>query len=124
MPVNLSSTSTTLRLEIKGIVPSFKNNKMLVTRSPQGKPLRRALLITKPEYQKAMEAITKSLELQLLSAFQTACGGTLTGPLKRLLTVLSVPADDCWTIMPDTTIKAELCEPGQEGATIEITRIT
>jgi hypothetical protein len=112
-----------LKLEVKGIVPSFKNNKILITKGPSGKPLERPLLITKPEYQKKMAEITESFVLQLLSAFRTDSGGTLTGCSLRSAIALSMPADDCWTQIPEIHLKAELCEPGQEGASIMIERL-
>lgn len=112
-----------LTLEVKGIVPSFKNNKILITKSPKGKLLDRPLLITKPEYQKRMEQITESFRLQLLSAFRTESGETLTGCLLRSAIACAMPADDAWTHIPQIQIKAELCEEGQEGATVEITRL-
>lgn len=112
-----------LRLEVRGIVPSFKNNKMLIVKDPRGRPLRRPLLITKPEFQKAMEQITRDFVSQLLSASQIAGGGTVTAHGKRLLIASCVPADDCWTQIPDVRIKAELCEAGHEGATILIERL-
>lgn len=112
-----------LRLEVKGPIPNFKNSKRWITKLPNGKPLKRPLLITDPNVQKIMRDIERAFELQLLSASQTAGGGTLTAHGKRLLIASSVPADDCWTQMPEVIIRAELCEPGQEGATIVIKRI-
>lgn len=110
-------------LQIKGIIPGKKNNKMLVTRDPRGRPLRRPFLITKPEYQEALAKITVSLQSQLRSACQTACGETLTESLLRYWIASSLPADDSWTHVPEMTIRGELCEPGHEGATVTITRI-
>jgi hypothetical protein len=34
-----------------------------------------------------------------------------------------VPADDCWEKIPEIVIRGELCQPGQEGATITIERL-
>jgi hypothetical protein len=112
-----------LVLEVRGHIPSFKNHKMLVTKGPHGRPLRRPLLITKPEFQKRMSEIEDSFVLQLLSAFQTAEGQTLTGSSLRCAIALSVPEDDCWTQVPEIQIRGELCSPGSEGATIKIERI-
>lgn len=110
-------------LEVRGGVPSFKNSKMLITRDPRGRPLRKPMLITKPELQQRMEAITESLRYQLLSAFKTADGVILMGQPLRCLIALSTPDDDCWTRIPVLKITAELCDPGEEGATITIKRI-
>lgn len=110
-------------LEIQGLIPGKKNNKMLIVRDPRGKPLRHPMLITKPDYQKALEKITESLRYQLLSACQTACGGTLTASSLRSWILSSLPEDDCWTRVPQMTIRGELCEPGQEGATVVIQKI-
>lgn len=108
-------------LEVRGNVPSFKNSKMLITRDPRGRPLRRPMLITNPDFQKRMEEITESLRLQLLSAFQTIEGKTLTGCSLLSSIALSVPEDDCWTRIPDMVLKAKVCGPGEiEGATITI----
>lgn len=114
MPVTLTAA---------GIIPSMKNNKMLITRNPRGKPLDRPLLITKPEYQKRMAEITESFVLQLLSAFQTESGETLTGCSLRSAIASFMPADDAWTHIPEIHLKAELCEPGQEGAVLVIERL-
>ena len=113
-----------LVLEIKGLIPGKKNNKMLVTKTPWGKPLPHPLLITKPEYQKVLERITQSLRLQLLSACQTDCGGTLTASSLRSWILSRLPEDDAWTFIPKVTIQGELCGHGQEGATVVVTRLS
>ena len=112
-----------LVLQVRGAIPSFKNQKMLVTKGPHGRPLRRPLLITKPEFQTRMKEIEESFVLQLLSAFQTVEGQTLTGSSLRCAIALSVPEDDCWTQIPDQHILGELCRPGEEGATITVERL-
>lgn len=110
-------------LQVSGIVPSFKNNKILIAKGRNGRPLPRPLMITKPEFQKRMQEITESFVLQLLSAFQTSDGATLTGCSLRSAIASSTPADDCWTMLPEIHLSAELCEPGQEGATIILERL-
>lgn len=110
-------------LEVRGIVVSFKNSKILIAKGRNGRPLPRPLLITKPELQKRMQEITESFVLQLLSAFQTSDGATLTGRSLRFAIASCTPADDCWTCLPEIHLKAELCAPGQEGATIVLERI-
>lgn len=121
--MSLLEASPPVVLTITGLIPGKKNNKMLITKDPRGRPLRKPLLITKPEYQKALEKITESLRCQLLSACQTASGGTLTASSLRSWIALSMPADDAWTHVPQMTIRGELCEPGQEGAVVTIKRL-
>jgi hypothetical protein len=112
-----------LKLEVKGLIPGKKNNKLLVTKDPRGRPLRKPLLITKPEYQAALEKITEYLRSQCLCACQTECGGTLTASSLLCWTLSHLPADDCWTHVPIMEIRGELCRPGEEGATILIERL-
>jgi len=54
---------------------------------------RAGLLITKPEFQKRMQEITESFVLQLVSAFPTGDGATLTGRSLRSAIASSMPAD-------------------------------
>lgn len=129
----------TIVLEITGTIPSYKNNKMLIQPSLRevwaavkrgnisqiaaaltAYAKKRPMLITKPEYQKQMEQIMASLESQLLSAFQTTGAQTCQGNSIRSLIAASVFADDAWTYLPEIHLRGELCEPGQEGATITI----
>lgn len=112
-----------LVLKIQGLIPGKKNNKMIVTKGPKGRPLPRPFLITKPEYQEALKKITESLRFQLLSAFRTPSGETLTGSNLRSLIAYSVPADDAWTHIPVLSIQGTLCEPGQESAIVIIQRL-
>lgn len=112
-----------LVLTVGGPIPSFKNNKMVIAKSPQGRPLERPLLITKPEYQNRMEEIIQGFERQLLSAFQADKGQTLTASSLQLWMRSCVPADDCWEMLPEIVIKGELCESGKEGAIVIIERI-
>jgi hypothetical protein len=112
-----------LTLTAKGIIPSLKNNKVLIARGRNGKPLPRPLLITKPEYKEKMEKITESFRLQLLSAFRTESGETLTGCSLLSAIASALPEDDAWTHIPEIHIRAELCEDGEEGCDITIKRI-
>lgn len=133
---------TPLTLEIHGPIPSFKNNKLMIPPSLKalGRALlwgnlkealkefntlkkKRTLLITKPEYQEAMEKMISDIESQLRSASLTAVGPTCPESLIRSWIALSMPADDCWTKIPEIIIRAELVEEGQEGATITIQRL-
>jgi len=117
------SQAKPLTLRVFETVPSFKNSKLLVSKDRRGRPLSRPLLITKPEYQQAMERITESFVSQLRCAFQTESGEMLTGQSLRSSIAYAVPDDDCWTRIPDQQQHAELCAPGQEGATITIERL-
>lgn len=112
-------------LEIKGIPPGKKNNKMVITRLANGKQLERPLLITRPDYQKELEKITESLRFELLSASRTSDGATLTGSALRSWMLYSTPEDDAWTRIPVIQIEGRLCETGEEpGVTIVIERLS
>lgn len=131
-----------LTLEIRGTIPSFKNNKMIIP--PSIKRLEHAvrwsdietirkefaiyrekhpLVITKPEFQLRMNTIIASIVSQLRSAFQTSGGQTSLGSSIQSWIASCTPADDCWAKIPDIDIKGELCKPGEEGATITIERL-
>ena len=112
-----------LVLTISGNIPSFKNHKVIVARTPQGKPLETPFLITRKDIAEKAERIVDDLCLQLLSAFQTSDGKTLTGASLRSAIALSMPADDSWRDIPIIQVRGELCEKGQEGATVTITRL-
>ena len=136
-------SGTVLRLEVRGmVIPNFKNAKMIIP--PSAKKLKRAIdtgsfqlaraelesflkrrpaLITNPEVQEKMSRITESFVSQLRSIILTGDDAMLTGHSKQLRIASLLPADDCWTAMPETAIRAELCESGQEGVVIEIERI-
>lgn len=115
-----------ITLTIQGKIPSFKNNKMVLThvKTKRGRrPLPRPMLITKPEFQEAMKSITDSFVSQLLSAFQTSVARISVESSIRSLIASSLPADDSWAWIPKIEIKAELCEPGREGATLVVERL-
>lgn len=94
---------------------------MLITKDPRGRPLKNPLLITRPDLQKRMAKLTEDLKSQLESAYQTAIDGISTGCSLVSWIASHVPADDCWELVPEIQITAELCEPGKEGAEITIT---
>lgn len=119
----MATITSPLVLQIKGSIPSFKNNKMLIVKSPSGRPLPRPLLITKPELQKRMQEIEDSFVSQLLCAFRTSDGQTLTGSSLQSAIAYAVPGDDAWTCIPEIHIRGQLCPPGQEGATITLERL-
>ena len=116
--------TTTRELAVNCHIPSFKNSKMLITKSPQGKPLSNPFLTTKPEFQQWMEAAVRRIESTLLSMCQTGFDAT---PLvhSRLFAMLSLlPADDSVNDLTDGSWKVEMCEPEKEGATVTLTRLT
>ena len=108
-----------LVLEIRGLgpVPSLKNSKrMVIQRGGKAKP------ITSPKVKKWMNQTVASIASQLFSAIPTGAGGTQTAHFLLSWTAL-LPRDDCWTVIPELVVKSQLCEPGQEGATITIERL-
>lgn len=105
-------------------IPSFKNSKRWITKLPNGKPLKRPLLITSPEFQEWMEKAVQSLESQLLSLCRTGPEGT---PLERskLFAMLSqLPADDSVNDLREGCWKVVRVQPGEEGCEIVIERLT
>lgn len=104
------NTCEGVRLEIKSVVPSFKNRKRIVQNR----------LITHPEIKERMEQVINDFVSQLISVMQQREGAILTGPRARFWIACLLPEDDCWTCLPELTIKASRCEPGDEGATVTI----
>lgn len=105
-------------------IPSKKNNKMWLLKTPQGKPLRRPLLITKPEYQEWTEKAVRSLESQLLSMCQTGSDGTQQVHSKLFAILSLLPADDSVNDLVEGSWKVDhSAKPGEEGATIVIERL-
>ena len=94
-------------------IPSFKNSKLLT----------RGKLITKPEYQKVMEAITRAFESQLRSAIQTSEDATwmVDSPAPWIVCVRHLQGfDDNRFWLPEITIKSEEVEKGEEGCTVTL----
>ena len=104
-------------------IPSFKNSKRWITKTPRGKPLDRPFLITSPEFQKWMEKAVDSLESQCLSMCRTGGEGTPLAPSKLFAMLSRLPADDSVNDLPDGAWHVERVTPGEEGALIEITRL-
>lgn len=106
-------------------IPSKKNNKMWILKTPQGKPLKRPLLITKPEYQEWTEKAARHLESQLLSMCQTGSDG-IQQVHSKLFAILSLlPEDDSVNDLVEGSWKVDhSANPGEEGATIVIERLT
>src|SRR5260221_5681370 len=61
-------------------IPSFKNSKRWITKLPNGKPLKRPILITSPEFQQWREKAIQLLESSLLSLCRTGGDGTPLEP--------------------------------------------
>lgn len=114
-------------LELKGarFLVSFKNNKMLITKS-RGAPLRKPMLITNPERQKVMDEITQSFVSQLLSKCRTIDAAIRTGSSQPSLTALlrrCMKFDDSWTWMPEQHLFCELVTEGEEGVDLVIEQL-
>lgn len=108
----MPTTSSAVRLEIRGLIPAFKNAKRI-----SGKRL-----ITDRDTKARMEAIISSIVSQLLLGIQTAGDGTLTAQQVRSLTQ-SLPHDDCWTVIPELHVTAKLSSQDDVGATVVIEQI-
>ncbi len=114
-----SSDSGKLRLVVQfgEEVPSFKNSKMIITRP-------RPRLITKPERQKWMQKAILVIESQLRSWLLTTGTETQTGliPLSKIAS--SLPLDDSLKWIPSHSVSWRRVKKGEEGAIIEIERLT
>lgn len=104
-------------------IPSKKNCKTWLTKLPNGKPLKRPLLITKPEYQEWTEKVIQNLESTLLSECQT--GSDATPQVRsKLFAILSLLfADDSVNDLKAGSWTVEMVPPGQEGCLVTITRL-
>lgn len=114
-PLRISCAATPLTLRVRGcgdIIP-FKNRKRIGGR-------KRNMLITEPRVKKQMQAITDSFVSQLHSALATAGGATWTAAQRRSWIASRLPADDCWTIVPDEHATGQLVSRGDEGADITL----
>lgn len=96
-----------------GPVPSFKNNKMIA----------RGRLITNPKRQEWMKRCVDSFVSQLLCVTRIYDAGTATEHCPHCLIASSLPADDCWSIVPQITISAIKANPDMAGATITIEKL-
>ena len=123
IPLPVSKDRKTPLLVPNCHIPSIKNCKMWITKTPQGRPLKRPLLISKPAYQEWREKAIRALESDLLSRCRIT-GEETHKALSRLCAILSqLPADDSVNDLPQGSWTVELVPPGQEGAVIEITRL-
>lgn len=104
-------------------IPSFKTGKTAFgwwdkfTRKIMARPL------TLPEHRKWMDLATLSIESQLRSAFQITEEKTRTVASLRSWIASRLPLDDSWAWCPSIVVQCELCQPGEEGATVVIERI-
>lgn len=121
----LTASSPPIVLELRGLgpIPSFKNRKLIRAWIDKTTRKIRSLLYLEPELQQWMTQATSLLESQLSSALQTSGVETRTGALAPSQIATLLPLDDCWTSFRRVVIESELCEPGQEGATIIIERL-
>jgi hypothetical protein len=104
-------------------IPSKKNSKMVLDKLPNGRRLDRAMVVMKPEIRAWIEKAEAHLESQLLSMCRTTEGETQSA-LSKLSVILSqLPADDSVNDFPQGTWKVQLCEPGNEGASVTIERL-
>lgn len=119
----LSSPPTPpIRLEVKGIVPSFKTQKTAYGWKDKATGKIFARPATLPEHKEWMQKTVQSFVSQLCSAFQITESGTPMDATRRSL-IASLPRDDSWTVVPETVLKSELCNPGEEGVTLIIERL-
>lgn len=104
----------TLTIQNLGNVIPFKNRKRMGKRGPK------TIMFTEPKVARQMQAITDAFVSQLTSALATAGGATWTAAQRRSWIASSMPADDCWTCVPDERATGELVPLGAEGASITI----
>lgn len=116
-PATPWGTALCIPIRRSGHIVSFKNTKMILP----AKGNRRAMLITDPKKQKAMEAYTRAIEQGLLSMYQTAGGETGTGLSLPSWIASCVPLDDSLDWMPESDgYRTERVPQGEEGITIFI----
>lgn len=104
-------------------IPSYKNSKHWITKLPNGRPLRRPILITSPEFQEWMEKVSLSLESQCISACATGSGGIQVVRSKLFSMLSRLPEDDSVNDLQEIRVIVERVAPGEEGAKIVIERL-
>ncbi len=112
-----------LKLTIQGLgeIPGFKNSKSIF-RNKEGKPF----IATNPEFKVWMERAIRLLEYQLRSGLQTIGTGMPMEHSQHCLIALSKQSgsfDDSVKWIPEMSVRAVKCKPGEEGAEIIIERI-
>lgn len=70
-PRRVKANGQKIELMWMGTVPGFKNNKIIVQIPIKGTMKKRPMMITKPEYRKIMDSMTRSFKSQLASTSQT-----------------------------------------------------
>jgi hypothetical protein len=113
-PPKTSSGRIVLKISGLGHVPSKKNSKQFIP----GKGKRRAMLITKPEYQKWIERCIRSFESQLLSLLRTGGAEMLMEPNRRSLIFWLNQFDDSVQWIVSERIDVEMVPMGEEGAIV------
>lgn len=129
----------TIELSGLGPIPSFKNRKLIrswIDKERKKEEFRdgywwirkdtikvKSMLYLEPELQEWMEKATSLIESQLRSATATIREKILMAACPRSLIATLLPLDDCWTSFREVTVRNELVEAGQEGATIQIERM-
>lgn len=99
-----------LKLILDRIPPSFKNRKRICGRR----------LVTDRKVKQQMETIIEDFVSLLQSNSRTSGGETWMESHPQSWIALCVPADDCWTQIPELHVSARLVPKGQEGVTITI----
>jgi hypothetical protein len=108
---------------LKG-VPSFKTGKCAIAwwdpvkKKAMGRPM------TLPEHRKWMDLAILRIESTLRCTLAITAEKIRTVARPHLWIASLVPLDDSWSWVRELRVKSQLCEPGQEGATITITRLT
>ena len=96
------------------VVPSFKNRKIICGKR----------LVTARKQKRLMRLIEAAFAYQLSCASRTAADETWTESFRRSWIASSTPGDDCWTQVAEVEVRGEICcAPGDEGATVTITRL-
>lgn len=134
-----TTMSVTLNLRGLGPIPSFKNRKLIRTwmdKASRKEEYRdghwwirrdtiklRSMLYLEPALQTWMDRATSLIESQLRSALATSAGMIQTAACQRSLIATLLPLDDCWTNFKEVHVLSQLCEKGEEGATITIEKL-
>lgn len=104
-------------------IPSFKNAKVWITKTPRGIPLEKPFLITSPEFQQWKEKAVRSLESQLLSMCQTGSDATPQVLSKLSVMCSLLPVDDSVRDLRQGAWTVDFVPQGQEGVTISLERL-
>lgn len=96
---------------VNQVVPAFKNRKRIAGKR----------LVTDKKVKARMRQLEDAFVSQLSCAIERETGGTLTAQQVRFWIAYLLPADDCWTCVPELIVTAEQAE--SDGATITIERL-